>query len=51
MIGPILGGWLLTVDSSLLVYTSITLYLFAGACVLLLEERKVERGGVRVLAH
>ena len=51
MIAPILGGSLLMIDHSVPVYTSIAVFIVAGVCVLLLEERQGERSGVRVLAH
>lgn len=53
MIAPILGGWLLTIDVSFPVYTSVVTFVVAGFCVLLLKER--ERGEdeetKRVLIH
>ncbi|OSC97208.1 MFS general substrate transporter [Trametes coccinea BRFM310] len=51
MIAPILGGTLLTIDHSFPVYASIAIFILAGLCVILLEEREGERGGERVLAH
>ena len=51
MIAPILGGTLLTIDHSFPVYASIVIFVLAGFCVILLEEREGERTGERVLAH
>ncbi|KAI8994255.1 MFS general substrate transporter [Trametes punicea] len=51
MIAPILGGTLLTIDHSFPVYTSIAIFILAGLCVILIEEREGERGGERILAH
>ncbi|KAI0335781.1 MFS general substrate transporter [Cubamyces sp. BRFM 1775] len=51
MIAPILGGTLLTVDHSFPVYVSIVIFILAGICVILLEEREGDRSGERVLAH
>ena len=51
MIAPILGGSLLMIDHSFPVYASIAIFIVAGVCVLLLEEREGERGGARTLGH
>lgn len=40
MIAPILGGWLLTIDVSFPVYTSVVAFILAGFCVLMLKERE-----------
>lgn len=47
MIAPILGGMLLTMNRSFLVYTSIVIFAFAGFCVLLLKEEAGEGARVR----
>ncbi|KAI0953359.1 hypothetical protein AcW1_007597 [Taiwanofungus camphoratus] len=51
MIAPMLGGTLLTIDHSIPVYTSIVVFVVAGVCVLLLDEKEGERGGERVIVH
>ena len=51
MIAPILGGSLLMIDHSFPVYASIGIFILAGLCVILLEEREGQRGGTRVLVH
>ncbi|KAI1790173.1 MFS general substrate transporter [Ganoderma leucocontextum] len=51
MIAPILGGSLLVIDHTVPVYTSIVIFIISGICVLLIEEREVQRHGPRVIAH
>ncbi len=51
MIAPILGGSLLVIDHTVPVYTSIVIFIISGICVLLIEEREMQRGGPRVIAH
>lgn len=43
MIAPILGGTLLTIDTSFPVYASIVIFIIAGICVLLLKEEEGDR--------
>ena len=53
MIAPILGGWLLTIDVSFPVYTSVVTFIVAGVCVLLLKERErsEDEDTKKVLVH
>ncbi|THH29107.1 hypothetical protein EUX98_g5071 [Antrodiella citrinella] len=53
MIAPMLGGTLLMIDPSFPVYASITIFIVAAICVLLLDEDSGEGGGggERVIVH
>ncbi|KAK7681521.1 hypothetical protein QCA50_015253 [Cerrena zonata] len=51
MIAPILGGTLLTIDTSFPVYASIVIFIVAGICVLLLDEEEGGRGEARTFLH
>ncbi|KAH9949855.1 MFS general substrate transporter [Amylocystis lapponica] len=51
MIAPMLGGKLLSINSSVPVYTSIVVFLFAGICVLFLEEKEGTRSRKRAIVH
>ncbi|KAI0637103.1 MFS general substrate transporter [Trametes polyzona] len=44
-------GTLLTIDHSFPVYASIAIFIVAGICVILLEEREGDKSGPRTLAH
>lgn len=43
MIAPIVGGMLLMISRSVPVYTSVTVFTLAGACVLFLKEGDGDR--------
>jgi len=55
MIAPMLGGFLLTKDRSIPVYTSVVIFAIAGFCVLLLKETAGDsargRTGGRAILH
>ncbi|TFY80123.1 hypothetical protein EWM64_g3887 [Hericium alpestre] len=53
MIAPILGGMLLTVNTSFPVYTSIVIFTLSGICVLLLSENAGDgsREGTQAIVH
>lgn len=57
MIGPLLGGTLITISRAVPVYTSAVIFTLAGFCVLLLREGEGDsldrtgRGKARVVVH
>ena len=51
MIAPLLGGALLMLNNSFPVYASVSIFLVAGFCVLLLHESAGERGRAGGLMH